>query len=155
MCSVGDDANLAARVADGVDAAIGEGHREQRCGLAFTRGEEHVHFATRLVLGDRVGECDQVVGCLSHRRDDHDDVVASALGERDVFGDRANAIRIGNRRAAIFLNDQCHENQMLLEAWRQSSLGLSISIMSSSAKSFGGTARGDEVGSTKRGACGR
>ena len=114
MSRVGDDADLASRVADGVNTAIGEGHGEQRCGLSFTGGEQHVHFASGLRRGNRVSESDQIVGGLAHGGHDDHDIVAALLGDGDVVGNRPNAIGIGDGCAAVFLNDQCHEKERLL-----------------------------------------
>ena len=40
--------------------------------------------------------------------DDHHDVVAVALGEGNVFGDRLDALGVGHRRATEFLDHYCH-----------------------------------------------
>ena len=58
-----------------------------------------------------VGEAHEVVGGLAHRRDDHDDVVAVAAGAHDVLGDGADAVGIGDRRAAELLDEQAHDRQ--------------------------------------------
>ena len=50
---VGDDADLAAGEADGVDAEVGERHAQQRHGLALAGGEQHVHLAARLGASTR------------------------------------------------------------------------------------------------------
>ena len=54
------------------------------------------------------GEGDQVVGRLAHRRDDDDDVVAVALRDLHVLGHGPHAIRVGDGRAAVLLDDQGH-----------------------------------------------
>jgi hypothetical protein len=94
-----------------------------------------------------------VVGCFAHCRDDDDDIVATALGERNVFRHRTNAIRIRNRRAAIFLNDQCHEYWRLVEVSRVLTHRFFISFMSKGVELFGGKTRNDGVGFSERGDC--
>ena len=49
---VGDDADLAAGEADGLDAEVGERHAQQRHGLALAGGEQHVHLAAGLGARD-------------------------------------------------------------------------------------------------------
>ena len=44
----------------------------------------------------------------AHRRYDDDDLVAFCAVFRDAFGDVLDAFGIADRRAAIFLNNQCH-----------------------------------------------
>ena len=61
-----------------------------------------------------VGERDQVVGGLAHRRHDDDDVVAVPLGEGDVLGDGPHAVGVGDGRAAELLDDQGHGVHRLL-----------------------------------------
>jgi hypothetical protein len=45
---------------------------------------------------------------LAHRARHHDDVVAVPLGERDVLRHGPHAVGVGDRRAAVLLDDQCH-----------------------------------------------
>ena len=71
-------------------------------------GEQHVHLAPGLGRRHVVGQRDQVVGRLAHRRDHDDDVVAVAAGERHVLGDGPDAVGVGDRRAAVLLDDQGH-----------------------------------------------
>ena len=46
--SVGDDADLATRETDGVNANTSKGHTNKSHGDALARGEQHVKFAGRL-----------------------------------------------------------------------------------------------------------
>jgi hypothetical protein len=110
---VGDDPDLAPGEADRVDAAIVERHRHECRGDALTGGEQHVHLAAGLRRGNRVGERDQVVGGLAHRRDDHHDVVAVASRDRHVLGTGADAIGVGHRGAAVLLDEQSHGFQSI------------------------------------------
>ena len=79
VCRVGDDPDLAAGEALGVDAEVGERHAQQRHRHPLAGGQQHVHLAARQRLRDVVGELDQVVGRLAHRRHDDHDVVAVPL----------------------------------------------------------------------------
>ena len=87
--------------------------RHQRRGLALTGREQHVHLAARHRRRHRLGEGDQIVGGLAHRRDDHDDVVAPTLGDRDVVGDRTDPVGVGDGRSAVLLDDQGHGDDTL------------------------------------------
>ena len=69
-------------------------------------------------LGDLPGEGDQVVGGLAHRRHDDHDVVAVALGDLHVLRHGPHAIGVGDRRAAVLLDDQRHGAASLqVAAW--------------------------------------
>ena len=85
--------------------------RQQRHRDALARREQHVHLAAAGLVGDVVGEADEVVGRLAHRRDDDDDVVAGPAGARDVIGDGPDAIRVGDRGAAELLDEESHGSQ--------------------------------------------
>ena len=105
---VGDDADLAAGEADCVDAKVADGHTDQCRRHALARGEQHVHLAAGAGIGDLRGQRNEVVGGLAHRADDDNNVVAVALGERDMFGNRTHAIGVGYRSTAKLLNNQGH-----------------------------------------------
>ena len=53
--STGDDASLASRGGDGVDAHFVEGDREEGDGLLLTGGEEDVEFSLGGVVGEFLG----------------------------------------------------------------------------------------------------
>ena len=110
---VGDDPDLAAGEAHGVDAEVGERHAQQRHRHPLAGGQQHVHLAARQGLRDVVGELDQVVGRLAHRRHGDHDVVAVPLRERDVLGDGPHPVGVGDRRAAELLDDEGHGDQRL------------------------------------------
>ena len=73
---VRDDARLAAGEADGVTAQLAHRHREERHRDALARRQQHVELAPIGVGRDLLGEPQQLVGRVAHRRDDDDDVVA-------------------------------------------------------------------------------
>ena len=104
--AVGDEAGLAAGEAVGRHAEVVERHAQQRGGLALAGGDEHVHLAARPDLGHLAGEPDQLVGLLAHGADDDDDVVAAALGARDVVGDLPDALRVGDGGPAELLDHE-------------------------------------------------
>ena len=79
------------------------GHRDPLPG-----GEEHVELPAVRVLGHVVGEADEVVGGLAHRRDDHDHLIALAMGPDDVLGDGPDAVGIRDRGPAVLLDDHWH-----------------------------------------------
>src|SRR6478735_5197247 len=55
-----------------------------------------------------VGEVDELVGGVAHRRDGHDDVVARLAGLDDPLRDPLDALGIGDARTAVLLDDQGH-----------------------------------------------
>jgi len=90
------------------DPEIMQGHRNQRAGLAFAAGDEHVHLPARLRSGHVIGQTQKLVGLLAHRRGDEHDLVASPVAARHVVGDLADSIRVTHRGAAELLNKECH-----------------------------------------------
>ena len=85
-----------------------EGHRQQRGRHPLAGGQQHVHLPARAGGRHLGGEGDQVVGGLAHRRHDDHDVVAVALGDLHVLGDGPHAVRVGDGRAAVLLDDEGH-----------------------------------------------
>ena len=57
------------------------------------------------VVGDLLGQVDQDIGLVAHRAHDHHDLVAILLGANRPAGGGSNLFRIGDTRAAEFLND--------------------------------------------------
>ena len=91
------------------DAEVVQRHAQQRRRLALAGGDEHVHLPARAGCRDTsVGQAEQLVGLLAHGADDHDDLVAPAAGAGDVVGDLADALGVGDRRAAELLDEQRH-----------------------------------------------
>ena len=83
-----------------------QGHRDPLPG-----GEEHVQLPAVRVLGHVVGQPDEVVGGLAHRRDDHDHLVALAMGPDDVLGDGPDPVGIRDRGPAVLLDDRLARDQ--------------------------------------------
>ena len=106
--AVGADADLAAGEADRLGAERMDRHRHQRDAHLLAGREEHVHLAGRRVVGDLLGQVDEHVGLVAHRADDHHDLVAVLLGTNRPPRRGANLLRIGDTRAAEFLNDESH-----------------------------------------------
>ncbi len=113
MARVGDDPDLAAGEADGVDPEVVERHRQQCRRDAFAGRQEHVHLAAVARGRDLRRQGDEVVGRLAHRRGDDDDVVAVPPGEGHVVGDGAHPIGVGDGRASVLLDDQRHRVHFL------------------------------------------
>ena len=74
----------------------------------LTGGQQHVEFAHRRRRRDLLGEVEQLVGGVTHRRDDHDDVVARLLGLDDPLGHPANPLGVRHRGSAVLLYDERH-----------------------------------------------
>ena len=109
VAGVGDDPGLAAGVRPGLVAQVGDRHREQRHRDALARGEQHVQLAAARQRADLLGEVDQLVGGVAHRRHGDHDVVAGLAGVDDALGDPLDALGVGDRRAAVLLHDQAHD----------------------------------------------
>ena len=75
---VGEDAGLRAGQRDGLLAEVVDRHRDERAGDALARREQHVELAHVRRRRHLVGEVDQPVGRLAHRRDGPDDVAGRA-----------------------------------------------------------------------------
>ena len=81
-------------------------HRHQRDAHLLAGREEHVHLAGRRVVGDLLRQVHQHVGLMAHRADDHHDLVAILLARIARRAAATNLFRIGDTRAAEFLNNQ-------------------------------------------------
>ena len=104
----GDDAGLRTGERAGLSAQRFDGHRHQRVGDALTGRQQHVQLAGRRGRAHLLGQLQQTVGGVAHRRDHHDDVVALLLGLDDAFGDPADPFGVGHRRSAVLLHDERH-----------------------------------------------
>ena len=57
------------------------------------------------LIGDLLGEVDEIVGLVAHRADDHHHLIALLLGANRLAGPPQDLLRIGDAGAAEFLND--------------------------------------------------
>ncbi|MPM69718.1 hypothetical protein SDC9_116666 [bioreactor metagenome] len=105
MLGSGDDTGLAAGVAQRLGAQIVEGHRQQGRRLTLTGGEQHVEFTGLRLGADLESKIHQVIGGVTHRRDDDDDLVAGLLGFQHPAGNALDRLRVGNRGSAELLDD--------------------------------------------------
>jgi len=108
VLGVGDDAGLGAGERARLVAEVVDRHGQHRHRHPLTRGEQHVELTGRRQRRDLVGEVDQLVRRVPHRRDDDDDLVAGLLGVDDALRDALDAGGIGDRRAAVLLHDNAH-----------------------------------------------
>ncbi len=76
---------------------------------ALAGGQQHVELAARRQRRDLVGEVDELIGGVAHGGDHDDDVVTGLLGRDDALGDALDAGCVGNRGAAVLLDDNAHE----------------------------------------------
>jgi hypothetical protein len=117
----GDIVNLGFRVdAVGHNARLRAGQRNRRHpqrvqgdggqgnGLLLAGGQEHVHLALAWQGRNVFGQRNQAVRDSAHRGNHHDDPVAALVVLRHPFRDVFDAVRVGYRRPAVFLNNQCH-----------------------------------------------
>jgi len=94
--------------ADGPVAEHFDGHRHQRDGNLLAGGQQHVHLARRRLVGDLVGQLDQLVGSVAAGADDHDHLVARLAGADRPPGSPLDPLRVRHAAAAELLHDQAH-----------------------------------------------
>ena len=110
--AVGLHLDLPAGVAHRLQALGLQGDRQQRRRGLLAGGGQHVEFA--VVVGSRaggrqfLGQAEQAVGLAAHGARDHHHLVAGACPLGNTLGDIADALGRAHRRAAVFMNDQCH-----------------------------------------------
>ena len=92
----GEDARLGTGVADGLDPEVGQGHRQQRSRLTFPCGQQHVQLTGLRVRAHLQGQVHQLVGGVTHRRDDDDDLVPVRTRARDSAGDAFDGFGVGH-----------------------------------------------------------
>ena len=109
------DAGLRSGQRDGLDARRLEGHGHERAADVLAGGEQEVHLARVGVVRDGGRQVEQVVGRVAHGADDDDEVCAGATVAGDPPGDVADALGIGERRAAVLLDDERGHGRSLRE----------------------------------------
>ena len=77
-----------------------DGHRRQRAGDALADGDQHVELAGLRPRGHLVGERDEIVGRVAHRREHGDDALTLFPRRDDPLGDGLQSLGVGDRRAA-------------------------------------------------------
>jgi hypothetical protein len=81
-------------------------------GSLLAGGGQHVEFAAVGVAGfggrQFLGQAQQAVGFAAHGAGDDDHLVAGPRPLGHALGDVADALGRAHRRAAVFVNDQCH-----------------------------------------------
>ena len=117
----GEHAGLRAGERLGLVALRVDRHRQQGHRDPLAGGEQHVELAPARHRDDLLGQVDQLVGGVAHRGDDHDHVVAVALGGDDALGDPLDPLGVGDRRAAVLLHDETHRHRRALPDGRRTS----------------------------------
>ena len=105
---VSADAGLGAAEADGGTAHGVQRHGEEGGGDHLPGGEEHVEFAVGRFLGNLVSQGNQLVGGVTHCRNDDDDLIAGVPRTDDAPRHVFYLLGISDRGAAVFLNDDGH-----------------------------------------------
>jgi len=80
-------------------------HRHQGYAHLFAGREEHVHFASVWAVGDLACQVNQDVGILTHRANNHYDLVALLLGADGLACGGEYFLSVGDAGAAEFLHD--------------------------------------------------
>ena len=109
MRPFGEDPGLGSGQAHSFDSPADDCHRQKGHGDSLAGREQHVHLPRRWVGGDRLGQFDQFVGGVPHGRDHHHHLVAGLSRGDDPVGYRVDSLRVSNRGAAVFLNDERQE----------------------------------------------
>jgi hypothetical protein len=107
--AVGEDAHLPAGVAFRLQAQVFERHGQQRNGDLLAGGDHHVEFARVGLRLNLLGQPDQPVGLARHGGEYHHHLMAEHFEFGDPLGDCADAFDVGDRGAAVFLYDECHD----------------------------------------------
>ncbi len=105
---IGAQAGLGAGEAHGVHAHGVERHGQEGHRDRLSGGEEQVELACLRLVSQLAREGKEAVGGVTHRRDDDDEPVARAGARRDASGDVADALGVGDRGAAVLLDDEGH-----------------------------------------------
>jgi hypothetical protein len=110
---VGRDRHLPAGVADRRHALGLQRDREQADRDLLAGRRDHVELAHQLgraALGrDLLGQREQAIRLAAHRRRHDDHAVAGPGPLGDALGDTLDPLGRAHRRAAVLVNDQCHE----------------------------------------------
>lgn len=109
-----DDPGLRTGVAARRDAEVGQGHGEQGGRLTLTGGEQHVELARGGLRRHLEGQVHEVVGGITHGRDDHDDLVAGLPGRGDPARNTLDGRGISHGGATELLDDSRHEASLRL-----------------------------------------
>ena len=112
--TVGQNVNLRPGVGSGGAPARLQRHGEQRDGDLLAGCEQHVQFPWIGDLLRALREAEEAVGFATHRRYDHDDVVAPVARVLDPGSDMRDPLDTSNRSASEFLNDQRHDDRFLI-----------------------------------------
>ncbi len=102
---VGDDPRLRARERHGLVPEVVHGHRNERAGDPLSGRQEHVELAGVRLRRDLVGELEQPVGRVAHRRDGRDDTNTARAGVHEPLRDVPDLVGVGDRRPAELHDD--------------------------------------------------
>ena len=102
--AVGDEPDLGAGETDRRDAQAADGHGHQGDADLLAGRQQHVHLAGGRILGDLLGQLDQLVGGMPAGRDDDQHLVAAVVSLDRAASRRQDLARIGQARPAEFLN---------------------------------------------------
>jgi len=106
VAGVGADARLRAGQRDGLDALRVQCHGHERATHVLTGGQQQVHLARIWLVSDGRRELGQMIGGVTHRADHDHEVGAFTAITCDPSRDMTDALGVGQRRAAVFLDDE-------------------------------------------------
>ena len=103
---VGDDAGLRAGERDGLVAEVVDRHRAERVRDPLAGRDEHVVLAWLRPRRHLVGQADQLVGRVTHRRQHRDDLRAGLARSCQPLRDALQLVGVADGRAAELHDDQ-------------------------------------------------
>ena len=104
-----NDPNLLTSQADGLLAQCADRHSHQSHSFLLPGREQHVHLARLGVLGNLIGQIDQLVGLFSTCATNHDDLMSGLFSSHSSASCGKNPFRGSNAGSAELLHDQRHE----------------------------------------------
>jgi hypothetical protein len=94
-------------------------HGQQGCRGLLSGGQQHIQFPLVGLFGGFLGQLDQAVRHAGHGRQDDHHIVALIIGLGHPLGHAADAVDIGHRCAAEFLNHKGHGDSFMQRKQRR------------------------------------
>ena len=109
MRTIGEYLDLCAGVTFGLHAFLLQRHGQQAYGHLFAGGNHYIEFARIRMRLNLPGQRNQAIGLAAHRGYHHHNLVPLRLVFCYAVRHAPDTLRRTDRRAAIFLNNQCHD----------------------------------------------
>ncbi len=114
MRAVGPHTRLVAGERISALAEAFDRHRQQGHRDALASGQQHVHLALRRRSGaDGLGQVQELIRGVAHRRDHHRDIVSRTLGVDHTLRDSGDGLDVADGGATVLLDKQRHDEEIL------------------------------------------